>query len=110
MPGLRFLVANAPGAGGADEDRRDEAVPGWRGAEEDYVRYAYGLADDYQRHGKLGTADNHRIVLRKLEAFLKRTQRRTTLPFEDLTPELLRRFQSFLATEYGTARTRSRRT
>lgn len=69
--------------------------------EEDYIRYAYGLADDYQRHGKLGTADNHRIVLRKLEAFLKKTQRRTTLPFDDLTPELLRRFQSFLATEYG---------
>ena len=69
-------------------------------SEEDYVRYAYGLADDYERRGKLGTADNHRIALRKLEAFLKKTRRRT-LPFEELTPELLRRFQSFLATEYG---------
>ena len=75
-------------------------------AASDLLAYADRVADRMHRNGQVATAKRYRALIRKLRCFLAGgPEANASLPFEDVTPQLLRRFETFGIEERGNART-----
>lgn len=61
-----------------------------------FLTFVREVVVGYEARGKLGTVEVYRASRKKLEAFWKRETGRTTLPFHEVTPSLLRRFHAYL--------------
>lgn len=73
----------------------DEAAAGEE-APLDFLGYADEVVDGYRQRGQFGTWEVYVAALNKLKAFYERETGRDVLPFEDVTPRLLRRFHAYL--------------
>lgn len=61
-----------------------------------FLAYGDALLESYKVRGQISTYKAYQTALKKLRAFWKPS----VLPFEEITPELLRRFQSHLIKRY----------
>lgn len=64
----------------------------------DFFGYTREVVEGYRQRGQFGTWEVYRAALNKLEAFWQRESGREELPFDEVTPRLLRRFHNHLVT------------
>lgn len=62
----------------------------------DFLAFTREVVDGYRDRGQFGTWEVYSAALGKLAAFWTRESGRAALPFEDVTPGLLRRFHAHL--------------
>ena len=78
-----------------------EADGGDGAAQENFLAYGEKVARRLQRNEQIGTARLYRAVLRKL----REATGKQALPFEEVTPQLLRDYEAHCIEERGNART-----
>ena len=71
------------------------------GESDDFFAYAERVARRMERNGQVATARRYQALVRKL----RRWHAAPSLPFEEITPELLRGFETYGIEERGNART-----
>lgn len=59
----------------------------------DFLTYADDIVSQYKKRGKISTHQAYRTAVAKMRTFLGR---RKQLPFDELTPALIRRFETYL--------------
>lgn len=69
-------------------------------APECFLRYGDALLESYKARGQISTYKAYRTAIRKLRTFWKAEGKGAVMPFEEITPEFLRRFQSHLIGHY----------
>ena len=73
---------------------------------DDFLRYADDVAQRLHRNGQIATARRYQALIKKLRICLTGDPpSELTLPFEDVTPQLLRRFETYEIEERENART-----
>lgn len=67
----------------------------------DFIPYALRIADEHERRGSILRGQKVRAVTRKLQKMLADEGAPAALPFDRITPALLRRFETYLLTKVG---------